>query len=159
MWYTMAAWILSSTDFRVFLQRETLQWRHNGHDSVLNHQSYDCLLNRLFKRRSKQTSKLRVTGPCARNSPETGEFPAQMASNAENVSIWWRHHESTWFLQAWFQQTPDTEGRNKRSLCKILSDLFYLFGLWFSCTCRIVSGNLLKILSTTFDHIVGITAW
>ena len=26
------------------------------------------------------------------NSPETGESPAQMASNAENVSIWWRHH-------------------------------------------------------------------
>ena len=26
------------------------------------------------------------------NSPVTGEFPAQMASNAENVSIWWRHH-------------------------------------------------------------------
>ena len=22
----------------------------------------------------------------------TGEFPAQKASNAENVSIWWRHH-------------------------------------------------------------------
>ena len=22
----------------------------------------------------------------------TGQFPAQMASNAENVSIWWRHH-------------------------------------------------------------------
>ena len=29
---------------------------------------------------------------CAGNSPGTGEFPAQMASNAENVSIWWRHH-------------------------------------------------------------------
>ena len=27
------------------------------------------------------------------NSPETGEFPAQMASYAENVSIWWRHHD------------------------------------------------------------------
>ena len=26
-------------------------------------------------------------------SPGTGEFPALMASNAENVSIWWRHHE------------------------------------------------------------------
>ena len=25
--------------------------------------------------------------------PGTGEFPAQMASNAENVSIWWRHHD------------------------------------------------------------------
>ena len=51
-----------------------------------------CLLNRLFGRRSKKTSKLRVTGLCARNSPGTGEFPAQRASNAENVSIWWRHH-------------------------------------------------------------------
>ena len=30
---------------------------------------------------------------CAGNSPGTGEFPAQMASNAENVSIWWRHHD------------------------------------------------------------------
>ena len=26
------------------------------------------------------------------NSPVTGEFTAQMASNAENLSIWWRHH-------------------------------------------------------------------
>ena len=41
----------------------------------------------------KKTSKLRVTGLCAGNSPGTGEFPAQMASNAENVSIWWRHHD------------------------------------------------------------------
>ena len=23
----------------------------------------------------------------------TGEFPAQRASNADNVSIWWRHHD------------------------------------------------------------------
>ena len=41
----------------------------------------------------KNPSKLRVTGLCAGNSPVTGEFPAQMASNAENVSIWWRHHD------------------------------------------------------------------
>ena len=71
----------------------TLQWRHNGPDSVSNHQPYDCLLNRLFRRRSKKTSKLRVTCLCAGNSWGTGEFPAQMASYAENVSIWWRHHE------------------------------------------------------------------
>ena len=69
-----------------------LQWRHNGCDSVSNHQPHHCLLNRLFRRRSKKTSKLHVTGLCAGNSPGTGEFPAQMASNAENVSIWWRHH-------------------------------------------------------------------
>ena len=43
------------------------------------------------RRRSKKTSKFRVTGLCAGNSPVTGEFPAQMASNAGNVSIWWRH--------------------------------------------------------------------
>ena len=44
--------------------------------------------------RSKKTPKLRVTGLCAGNSPGTGEFPAQMASNAEEASIWWRHHDS-----------------------------------------------------------------
>ena len=71
----------------------TLQWRHDGHDSVSNHQHNNCLLNLLFRRRSKKTSKQRVTGHCAGNSPGTGEFPAQMASNAENVSIWWRHHD------------------------------------------------------------------
>ena len=69
-----------------------LQWRHNGRDSVSNHQPHHCLLNGLFRRRSKKTSKLRVIGLCARNSPVTGEFPAQMASNVENVFIWWRHH-------------------------------------------------------------------
>ena len=37
-------------------------------------------------------TKLRVTGLCVGNAPVTGEFPAQMANNAENVSIWWHHH-------------------------------------------------------------------
>ena len=41
---------------------------------------------------SKKTAKLRVTRLCAGNSLVTGEFPAQMPSNADNVSIWWRHH-------------------------------------------------------------------
>ena len=54
--------------------------------------SVTCLLNRLFMRISKKTSKLRVTGVCEGNSPMTEDFPAQMASNAENVTIWWRHH-------------------------------------------------------------------
>ena len=46
-----------------------LQWRHNDYCSVSNHQPHGCLLNRLFRRRSKKTSKLRVTGLCAGNSP------------------------------------------------------------------------------------------
>ena len=72
-----------------------LRWRRNGHGCVSNHQPHHCLLNRLFGRRSKKTSKLRVTSLCAGNLLGTGEFPAQMASNAENVPIWWRHHALT----------------------------------------------------------------
>ena len=69
-----------------------LQWRHNGPHGVSNHQPHHCLLKRLFGRRSKKTSKLRVTSLCAGNSPGSGEFPAQRASKAGNVFIWWRHH-------------------------------------------------------------------
>ena len=50
------------------------------------------IVYRLFRRRWKKISKLRVTGLCEGNSAVTGEFPAQRASNAENVSVWWRHH-------------------------------------------------------------------
>ena len=71
----------------------TLQCRHNEHDGVSNHQPNHFLVIHLFRCRSKKTSKLRVTGLCEENSPVAGEFPAQRASNAENVSIWWRHHE------------------------------------------------------------------
>ena len=69
-----------------------LQWSHNERNGVSNHQRLDCLLNRFLRRRSKQTSRLRVTGLSEGHSPVTGEFPAQRASNAENVSILWRHH-------------------------------------------------------------------
>ena len=69
-----------------------IQWRHDERDGVSNHRLHDCLLNRLLRRRSKKTSKPYVTALCARNSPVTGEFPAQTASDAENVSISWRHH-------------------------------------------------------------------
>ena len=79
-----------------------LLWRHNGLDGVSNHQPCHCLLSRLFGCRSKKTSKLRVTGLCAGNSPGTGEFPAQMASNAENVSISWCHHVRE-LCQHWFR--------------------------------------------------------
>ena len=70
-----------------------LHLRHNEPDGVSNHQPRGCLLNCLFRWRSRKTSKLRVRGLCAENTPGTGEFPAQKASNAENISIWWRHHD------------------------------------------------------------------
>ena len=70
-----------------------LRWRHNGRGGVSNHQPHYCLFNRIFRRRSKKTSKIRVTGICAGNSARTGGFPAQMASKVENFPISWRHHD------------------------------------------------------------------
>ena len=51
------------------LSHKSLRWRHNDQDGVSNHQPHGCLLNRLFRRRSNKTSKLRVTGLCVGNSP------------------------------------------------------------------------------------------
>ena len=88
-WVTHLTGMISVLHSRLL---SALQWRHNCSDGVLNHQPHDCFPNRYIQRRSKKISKLRVTGICAGNSPVTGEVPVQMDSNAENVSIWWRHH-------------------------------------------------------------------
>ena len=58
-----------STQVLLWLWESTLHRRHNDHDGVSSHQPHGCLLNRLFRRRSKETSKLLVTGLCAGNSP------------------------------------------------------------------------------------------
>ena len=50
----------------LYKETNSLQYRHNEHD---------CLLNRLFRGRSKKTSQLRVTGLYEGNSPVTDEFP------------------------------------------------------------------------------------
>ena len=53
----------------------TLHWRHNDHGGVSHHQPRGYLLNRLFRRRWKKISKLRVTGLCAGNSPGPVKSP------------------------------------------------------------------------------------
>ena len=75
-----------------FCPESILQWeRHDAIMSTMASQitSLTIVYSTVYSRRR---SKLRATGLCERNSPVTGEFPAQRASNAENVSIWWRHH-------------------------------------------------------------------
>ena len=52
-----------------------LHLHHNDNGGVWNHQPHGCLLNRLFRRRSKKTWKLRVAGFCAWNSPGPGISP------------------------------------------------------------------------------------
>ena len=85
----------------------TLQWRHDEHDSVSNHQSHGCLLNRSFGRRSKKTSKLRVTGLCAGNSPgpvnspHKGPVTRKMFPFDDVIMIWtWtgdKHYLNQWW--------------------------------------------------------------
>ena len=86
-----------------------LHWRHSERDGVSNHQRLHCLLNCWSRRGSKKTSKLPVTGLCIGNSPVTGEFPAQKANNAENASIWWRHHDflhMTFWMESFDSPNP-----------------------------------------------------
>ena len=96
----------------------SLQWRHDEHDGISNHQPHDCLLNCLLRHRSKKTSKLHVTGLCDRwpvNSPHKGPVMQKMylfddvIMYRENVkashyssSVWWSyqmgwlHHTVLW---------------------------------------------------------------
>ena len=116
----------------------TLQWRHNGRDGVSNHKPHDCLLNRLFRRRSKKISRLRVTGLCVGNSPVTGEFPAKRASNAQNVSIWWRHHEFTPLIihrvLAWYYWHGSSEIRHVAR--QLLRGLLTIHSVWQWSLCN-----------------------
>ena len=73
----------------------TLHWRHNDHDSVSNHQPHGCLLNRIQTQIIVNIKAPRHWSFCGEFTG-TGEFPAQRANYAENVSTWWRHHG--WWL-------------------------------------------------------------
>ena len=59
--------------------------RYFSNDYILNSRLFIQLF---IQTQFKDTSKLRVTGLYVGNSPVTNEFPAQRASNEENVSIW-----------------------------------------------------------------------
>ena len=83
----------------------SIQWRYYERDAVSNHGRRDCLLNRLLRLRSKKTSKHRVTCLCEGTSPVIGEFPAERASYAQDVSIWLRHIVLIKWHVCWFLST------------------------------------------------------
>ena len=111
------------------------------------------------RRRSKKTSKVRLTGLCAGNSPVTGEFPTQMASNAEKVSIWWRHdfrdetcnrHSCVAFLQ--IKRIPFRTNMHRHSV-SIWYFAFYISGWLKACWARTVHSRYLRnILSKYHDR-------
>ena len=51
---------------------------------------YSIVYSGAYQRKYQSSTSLAFVGGIQRGP---GEFPAQMASNAENVSFWWRHHE------------------------------------------------------------------
>ena len=69
--YHVSMWFPCGFIWLIYPYLSASQWRHNGRDGFANHQPHDCLLKRFFRRRSKKTSKLRVTDLCEGNSPVT----------------------------------------------------------------------------------------
>ena len=70
----------------------SLQWRHNDYDGAIITSlpiAYSTVYSGADQSKHQSSPSLAL---CAKNSPVTGEFPTQRASNAENVSIRWRHH-------------------------------------------------------------------
>ena len=73
---------------------------------------YSVTAKTLFKCRSKKTPEPRATGLCEGNSSVTGEFLSRRTSNAENVSIGWRHHvhdQSARLHRDWFRWKLDSK--------------------------------------------------
>ena len=90
-----------------------LRWRHNDHTGVSNHQPHGCLLNRLFRLRSKKTSKLRVTGLCAGNSPGPVNSPhkgpvTRKIFPFDDVIMHGHIHGRSWkYLGHWYYSPPN----------------------------------------------------
>ena len=103
-------------------------WLHHRYDNIIMGAmasemiSLTIVYSTVYSGADLRKHELRVTGLCAGNSPGTGEFPTQMASNAEYVIIWWRHHDSPCSLVYWANNTigarslsPKYNNMNSRS--------------------------------------------
>ena len=82
---------------------KALLWRHKERDGVSYHQPRDRLLNRLFRHRSKKTSKPRVTGLCVGNSP-FDDVIVNIGSYITRIyhEQWCDHKQSTTTPRAYF---------------------------------------------------------
>ena len=107
---------------------EALHWRHNDHGGVSNHQPRGCLTQSFIQTQMKENIKAPRHWPLCGEFTGTGEFPAQRASNAENVSIWWRHHESTLPLQAIVTQAAEVWTLEWILSCYAAAQIAYLQG-------------------------------
>ena len=122
-------WCINPYPSRFFFCHRVLQWRHYERNSVSNHRRLDCLLNRLFKRRSKkhQSSASLVFMMAIQRWPLNS--PGQRSSNAEDVSIWWRHHGlHRWRLKSVtkYVMWKDSRGIDQsKDICMAVSSLYF----------------------------------
>ena len=106
----------------------------------------------LIQTQIKKTSKLRVTGLCVGNSSGTGEFPAQMASNTANFSIWWRHHVDRKLVSIWaYKRHCMTYGQITKRQIWVLQETIspysedLLYTLFLLCSRLSLSESLLQV--------------
>ena len=123
----------------------SLKWHHDGRDRVSNHYPRNCLLNRLFRRRSKKTSKLRVTGLCVGihqwpvNSPHQGLVTRKLFPFDDVIMVIWHIQMKQIFLRIPNEKILHLEARLPRhfvltlkllssdrsqGLCDVISELF-----------------------------------
>ena len=76
---------------------KTLHWRHFDHDwgprLRLKSPATWLFTQSFIRAQIKKIIKAPRHWPLCGEFTGTGEFPTQRVSNAENVSIWWRHHD------------------------------------------------------------------
>ena len=126
---------------------DTLQWRHNECGGVSNQRRLGCLLNRLFRRRSKKMSMFRVTGLCEGIHRWSVNSPHKWPVTRKMFFIWWRHHETisvrTHLADSPTERNKNTDKYQKKKwlLSKFMHQSFYLVckGICIWCSCQAYS--------------------
>ena len=116
-------------------EQKPLHWRHNDHDGVSNYQPYDCLRIRLFRHRSKKTSKLRVTGLCVGNSPGPVNSPHKGPVSRKMFPF----DDVIMHIGKVHHDLPRQLVWNRLDLIALLAPTHYLNQCWYNVNCTLGS--------------------
>ena len=133
-------WVTSILHFIIFFSGAPQTWRHNIHhyDDIImttvssQITSLAVVYSIVYSGADERKHQTPRHWPLCGEFTGTGEFPAQRASNAENVPIWWRHHDYNITVMLWLCVL--------NLLCfflwSIVTILHYLGGVWIVNTLR-----------------------
>ena len=126
---------------------EWLHWRHNGGDGVSNHLRLHCVLNCLFRRRSKKISKLCSTGLREGNpvdSPHKGPVTRIMFP-FDDVIMWKRYlhhmHPHELIIQRRYSAREITKSSSTFSATNISSNIVWLLQLHDTIQMKYIFGT------------------